>query len=278
MVDAWSNVIEDDDGLAAFRLGALVAAAGRDASILDELEQQVREKDTQLQELQHRVKNNLQMITALIRVEARGVSDLSTSEGFDRLAGRVEALGLLYPAPGHPSGEDVVDLGVYLSEIASAVMRAHAVEGIHLDLQVDTWMVSVDVAMPTGLVVNELLTNSLKHAFQGRDGGTGDRYSPSARKRPASEHRACVRPKTDRGHHSGLGGFQSFNIITPCVCLVARCRTSMGEKASASTRIACVLQGRQTERPGEWGQPPQGSGWGMQLRHRSRARLGGLGP
>ena len=50
-------------------------------------------------------------------------------------------------------------------------MRAHATEGIHLDLQVDTWLVSLDVAMPAGLVVNELLTNALKHAFQGRDGG-----------------------------------------------------------------------------------------------------------
>ena len=50
-------------------------------------------------------------------------------------------------------------------------MRAHAVEGIRLDLQVDTWPVSLDVAMPTGLVVNELLTNALKHAFGGRDGG-----------------------------------------------------------------------------------------------------------
>jgi two-component sensor histidine kinase len=171
-VDVWSNVIEDDDGKPAFRLVALVAAAARDTSILDELEQQVREKDTQLQELQHRVKNNLQMITALIRVEARGVSDLSTGEGFDRLAGRVEALGLLYRALGETTEEGVVDLGIYLSEIASAVMRAHAVEGIHLDLQVDTWMVSLDVAMPTGLVVNELLTNALKHAFDGREGGT----------------------------------------------------------------------------------------------------------
>ena len=172
LVDVWSNVIEDDEGRPAFRLVALVAAAPRDTSILDELEQQVREKDTQLQELQHRVKNNLQMITALIRVEARGVSDLSTGEGFDRLAGRVEALGLLYRALGETAEEGVVDLGIYLSEIASAVMRAHAVEGIHLDLQVDTWMVSLDVAMPTGLVVNELLTNALKHAFAGREGGT----------------------------------------------------------------------------------------------------------
>jgi two-component sensor histidine kinase len=171
LVDAWSNIIEDDDGNPAFRLVALVAAAAPDPSMLDVLEEQVREKDIQLQELQHRVKNNLQMITALIRVEARGVSDLSTGEGFDRLAGRVEALGLLYRALGDSPREGVVDLGIYLSEIASAVMRAHAVEGIHLDLQVDTWLVSLDVAMPTGLVVNELLTNALKHAFQGRDGG-----------------------------------------------------------------------------------------------------------
>jgi two-component sensor histidine kinase len=171
-VDAWSNLIEGDDGEPMFRLLALVETSGRDGSVLDDLQDKVREKDTQLRELQHRVKNNLQMITALIRIEARGVTDLSTGEGFDRLAGRVEALGLLYHALAGSRTDDAVDLGVYLSEIASAVMRAHAVEGIHLDLQVDTWPVSIDVAMPTGLVVNELLTNALKHAFRGRDGGT----------------------------------------------------------------------------------------------------------
>jgi two-component sensor histidine kinase len=171
-VDAWSSVIEDDDGTPAFRLVALVETANRETSILDELEERVREKDLQLRELQHRVKNNLQMITALIRVEAKGVSDRSTGEGFDRLAGRVEALGLLYRSLAEEGSHDAVDLGIYLSEIASAVMRAHAVEGIRLDLKVDTWPVSIDVAMPAGLVVNELMTNALKHAFQGRDGGT----------------------------------------------------------------------------------------------------------
>ena len=171
VVDAWSNVIEDEDGTPAFRLVALLAVAAPDPSILDELAEQVREKDTQLLELQHRVKNNLQMITALIRIEARGVTDRSTGEGFDRLAGRIEALGLLYRALGASGDVGVIDLGIYLSEIATAVMRAHATEGVHLDLQVDTWLVSLDVAMPAGLVVNELLTNALKHAFQGRDGG-----------------------------------------------------------------------------------------------------------
>ena len=171
-VDAWSNVIKDDEGEPAFRLVALVKATPREPSLLDELEDQVREKDTQLHELQHRVRNNLQMITALIRVEARGVADLSTGEGFDRLAGRVEALGLLYRALGDSPSAETVDLGIYLSEIASAVMRAHASESIRLNLKVDTWPASLDVAMPTGLVVNELLTNALKHAFPGGGGGT----------------------------------------------------------------------------------------------------------
>lgn len=171
-VNAWSSVIEDDDGKPVFRLVALVETAPRPPSMLDELEEQLREKDTQLKELQHRVKNNLQMITALIRVEARGISDRTLGEGFDRLAGRVEALGLLYRSLGSGDPMETIDLGTYLSGIASAVMRAHAVEGIRLDLLVDTFPVSIDVAMPAGLVVNELLTNALKHAFQGRDGGT----------------------------------------------------------------------------------------------------------
>lgn len=180
MVDAWSNVIEDETDRAVFRLVALVETTGRDGPVLDELQELARVKDLQLQELQHRVKNNLQMITALIRLESKGLADRALGDGFDRLAGRVEALGLLYHALTDTGLDGAIDLGVYLSEIASAVMRAHAVEGIHLNLQVDTWLVTLDVAMPIGLVVNELLTNTLKHAFKGRDGGTITLHSLNA--------------------------------------------------------------------------------------------------
>lgn len=170
-VDAWSNVIQDNTGAPVFRMLALVGATSRDSDRSD-FEQQIHDKDVLLRELQHRVANNLQMITALIRIEARNVPENAKDERFSRLAGRVEALGLLYRSLSDEGLAETVDLGVYLSEIASAVMRAHAVEGIHLNLQVDTWLVSINVAMPTGLVVNELLTNALKHAFKGRDGGT----------------------------------------------------------------------------------------------------------
>ena len=170
IVDLHSNVIEDDAGTPTYRLVALVNAS---PSELDpqSLETRVREKDTQLRELQHRVKNNLQMITALIRMETRNAA-AADQTGYERLAGRVASLALLYDALALSEHDEEIDLGVYLSQIATAVMASHAVEGIRLDLRVDTYPVSINVAMPTGLVVNELLTNALKHAFRGRDGGT----------------------------------------------------------------------------------------------------------
>ena len=171
-VDAWSNIIIDEAGTPLFRLVALAATTTRDAAEMERFEERVREKDTLLRELQHRVKNNLQMITALIRMECRNLPDNTAGESLTRLAGRIGALGLLYRALGDDGHGETVDLGVYLSQIVSAVMQAHAVEGIRLDLKVDSWPVSINVAMPAGLVVNELLTNSLKHAFTGRKGGT----------------------------------------------------------------------------------------------------------
>lgn len=171
-LDAWSNIIEDDDGQPTFRLVALVARPANGAETDQDLAGQIAAKDEQLRELQHRVKNNLQFITSLIRFEARALPAENGGERFERLTARVGVLSLLYQSVKESDPSGTVDLGVFLSQIASAAMRAQASEGIHLNLQVDTWPVSVNVAMPTGLVVNELLTNALKHAFPGSDGGT----------------------------------------------------------------------------------------------------------
>lgn len=171
-VDAWSNTIESDEGFPIFRLVALATTGLRIRDPGEPHDQLLDEKDVLLRELQHRVKNNLQMITALIRMEARNVPDGETGERFDRLAGRINSLALLYDLLSGEGANDGIDLGVYISKIASSVMEAHAVEGIRLELKVDTWPCSINVAMPTGLVVNELMTNALKHAFAGRDGGT----------------------------------------------------------------------------------------------------------
>lgn len=174
-VDVWSNTIEDETGEPIYRLVALgcapESAEERDAAAT------ALHKDILLKELQHRVKNNLQMITALIRLEARNASNDDKKGQFDRLAGRINALAVLYDALSRDKSDNQVDLGAYLGQIASTVMQAHATEGIRLDTRIDTWPVSINVAMPAGLVVNEVLTNALKHAFAGRDGGIIELHS-----------------------------------------------------------------------------------------------------
>ena len=171
-IDVWSNIIEDDNGAPTFRLVAFAALGGRTQSAGEDLHARIASQDVLLRELQHRVKNNLQMITALIRMEVRNLPEGASGTSFQRLEGRIGSLALLYNSMNGDEVSDTIDLGVYLSQIASAVMAAHAVEGIRLDMKVDTWPVSLNVAMPTGLVVNELLTNALKYAFEGREGGT----------------------------------------------------------------------------------------------------------
>jgi PAS domain S-box-containing protein len=133
VVDAYSNVIEDDEGIPAFRLVALVDVTAHERAQREEFEQRIREKDTLLREIQHRVKNNLQMITTLIRLEARNAAVGTAAAPFDRLAGRIESVQLLYQSLSEGAQGDEIDLGVYLSQIASAVMRSHAVEGADSD-------------------------------------------------------------------------------------------------------------------------------------------------
>ena len=169
-VDVWSNTIEDEAGQPIYRLVAMGSASKSGDHRKDDATDQ-HHKDILLKELQHRVKNNLQMITALIRMEARNLTNDDSSERFARLAGRINALAVLYDALSRDKADDNVDLGAYLGQIAAAVMQAHGAEGIRLDTKIDTWPVSINVAMPAGLVVNEVLTNSLKHAFTGREGG-----------------------------------------------------------------------------------------------------------
>jgi two-component sensor histidine kinase len=163
-------VIEDERGVEKYRIAALVDVTARERAQREEFARQIRDKDLLLKEIQHRVKNNLQLITALIRLEARNERN-GDKANLDRLAGRIESLHFLYQAlSAAPVGQDI-DLGQYLSQIAAGVMRTHAVEGIRLDVKVENAPVSINVAMPIGLAVNELLTNAFKYAFSGRDSG-----------------------------------------------------------------------------------------------------------
>lgn len=170
IVEAFSGRIEEEDGTENYRIAALIDVTSRERAEREEYARQIREKDTLLKEVQHRVKNNLQLIVALVRLEARA-EKRGDRVNLAALAGRIESLYLIYRAlspdvPGHE-----IDLGHYLSQIAAAVMNTYAVDGIRLDIKVDHAPTSINVALPVGLIVNELLTNAFKHAFGGRGHG-----------------------------------------------------------------------------------------------------------
>jgi PAS domain S-box-containing protein len=171
LVQAYAGVIQNEDGTENYRLAALVDVSEREKTQRDAFERRIRDKDLLLRELQHRVKNNLQLIIALIRFEARHARN-GEAVNLDRLAGRIESLQLLYQAISTDAFTHDVDLGSYLSQIATAAVRSHAPEGVELVLKVTYAPVSINVALPTGLAVNELVTNALKYAFDGRAGGT----------------------------------------------------------------------------------------------------------
>ena len=171
LVETYTDVIENEDAGKTYRIVALIDVTERARAQREEFAQKLRDKDMLLKELQHRVKNNLQLITALIRVDARNQRN-GDRVNLETLAARIEALQLLYKDLSSDGLAQAVDLGHYISEIASAVMHTYAVDGIRLDLKVDHAPASINIAMPVGLLVNELLTNAFKYAFTGRGGGT----------------------------------------------------------------------------------------------------------
>ncbi len=170
VVEAYAGLIENEDGSENYRIVALIDVTARARKERDEFIRQLRDKDVLLQEVQHRVKNNLQLVVALIRLEARN-EHKGNKINLPALAGRIESLQLLYHTLSAEAAGNELDLGYYLSQIASAVVSAYAVDGIRLDLKVDHAPVSINVALSVGLLVNELITNAFKHAFANRGAG-----------------------------------------------------------------------------------------------------------
>jgi len=170
IVQAYTSVIESDDGVENFRIAALVDVGGRERAQIEQFESQIRDRDMLMRELQHRVKNNLQLITALIRLEARSAAEGETV-ALARLASRIDALTVLYRTLSAENAPPEIDLGQYLSNVATSVMEVNAIPGVAIDIDAGYCPLSINVAMPAGLLINEMLTNALKYAFVGRNAG-----------------------------------------------------------------------------------------------------------
>jgi PAS domain S-box-containing protein len=138
------------------------------------LQNALNEKVGLLNEVHHRVKNNLQVITSLLRLEANRSAHAETKAVLDDMQGRIRSMALLHESLYRTGTFASVELGAYLKQLCTQAFRASAQqsEGVQLVLDLGAVQVSLDLATPCGLLVNELVSNCLKHGFP--DGRTGE--------------------------------------------------------------------------------------------------------
>ena len=153
----------------------LLAEAIERVRVLRELRSAVADKGRLLRELQHRVKNNLQTVTSLVRLQERRSGSAEARRELRSVGRRIETLSLVYEKLYAAGEVERVDLGTYLGELGAGLLRLHAGEapGVHLRTEVESLVVPVDKAVPLGLVANEFVTNSFKYAFRGEPGTIG---------------------------------------------------------------------------------------------------------
>jgi two-component sensor histidine kinase len=113
------------------------------------------------------------MISSVISMEGKNLSDDEGKGAFVRMRRRIEAIGTLYRTLSRTATVDSVKAGSYLSAIVRDAVSAMEIspEAIHLELSIDDIFLSTRIAVPLGLITNELVTNSLKYAYNGRDDG-----------------------------------------------------------------------------------------------------------
>jgi two-component sensor histidine kinase len=133
----------------------------------------LQEKEVLLAEVYHRIKNNLQIISSLLDLQADMVSDPHVRALFEDSQQRIQAVALLHESLSQASNITRIPAAQYIRQLSTQVFQAYAPPGdrITLSIQADPIWIAVQNAVPYGLLVNELLSNSLKYAFLGDQDG-----------------------------------------------------------------------------------------------------------
>ncbi|MCX6137238.1 MAG: response regulator [Ignavibacteriales bacterium] len=187
-----SKLIAGEDGIAPRIIGTI-----RDIHLRKEaeglLKASLREKEVLLKEIHHRVKNNMQVISSLLSLQAAEIEDNKTRELFMESQNRVKSMALIHEKLYHSETLSRVDFGEYVRDLSASLVRTYASSNVSLAVMAADIFLGVDIAIPCGLIVNELVSNSLKHAFPDGRAGT---ISIDCQFTTADECTLCV---TDNG-------------------------------------------------------------------------------
>ena len=133
----------------------------------DRLRKAVKEKESLLREVHHRVKNNLQVISSLLNLQAASIKDPRFVQLFRECQTRIASIALLHETLHRSNDLSCIRMSDYLRTLAGHVFRSYGVDpkAMMLDLLVEDLAFDIDTAMTCGMIVEELLSNSLKHAY-----------------------------------------------------------------------------------------------------------------
>ena len=152
-------------------IGRVLLTARNDISARKALEEAsaraLREKEVLLKEIHHRVKNNLQVIASLFYLQRRRAADKQVQSLLDESRSRIESIALIHEQLCQANNLAGVDFDEYLNRLLAAIVSAFDATNVKARSSAPGVVLEVDQAVPCALIVSELLSNSLKHAFQG---------------------------------------------------------------------------------------------------------------
>jgi PAS domain S-box-containing protein len=133
----------------------------------------LKEKELLLREIHHRVKNNLQIINSLLSLQTRYIKDEGTLNIFKESQNRVRSMAIIHEKLYNSSNLVKIDFEEYVKDLANNLFYTYKINpyNIKLNTDIDNILFDIETAIPCGLIINELVSNCLKHAFNGLNKG-----------------------------------------------------------------------------------------------------------
>lgn len=143
----------------------------KEKNVLDE--EIIKQKEMMMGEVHHRVKNNLQLITSIIELQLKSISNETAVSHIQDIQKRVESIAILHQFLYQSENVEKVEMNSYVKELSSGLKKSFSTSEKNIELlyEIPTLWVDLNTAVPLGLIINELVTNSFKHAFKLVDSG-----------------------------------------------------------------------------------------------------------
>ena len=138
-----------------------------------QLEQSIKEKEVLLKEVHHRVKNNMQVISSILNLQSSYISDDAALKIIRESQDRIKSMSFVHESLYQSNTLSEVNFAEYIQNITRNLYHSYAKPGgvIKLEFDLDNIYLNLDTSIPCGLMINEIVSNSLKYAFVGRESG-----------------------------------------------------------------------------------------------------------